>query len=146
MQTAVVNTPDQLKSMLEEAQTIAIVGCSCRPERTSYAIYRYLQAAGYDVIPVNPNHEACDENVCYPDLLSLPEDTRIDVVNIFRNPRYTADMVDIAVERAEKTGHRPVIWTQLGVSSREAEETALAHGLPYVKNRCIMVEHRRLAR
>lgn len=144
MQATVVNTPEQLKSILEEAQTIAVVGCSCLPHRTSYAIYRYIKMAGYDVIPVNPNHDACDEDVCYPDLLSISDDTRIDIVNIFRNPHFTAAMVDIAVRRAEETGHRPVIWTQLGVSSAEAQETALANDLPYVKNRCIMVEHARL--
>lgn len=146
MQTAVVNTPDKLKSILEEARTIAIVGCSCHSHRTSYAIFQYLKNAGYDVIPVNPNHDACDEEVCHPDLLSISDDTHIDIVNIFRNPRYTAEMVDIAVERAERTGHNPVIWTQLGVSSRQAEETALQNDLPYVKNRCIMVEHSRHVR
>lgn len=143
MQTAVVNTPDQFKSILEEARTIAIVGCSCRPERTSYAIFKYLKNAGYRVLPVNPNYDACDRDFCYPDLLSIPDDTRIDIVNIFRNPRYTAEMVDIAVKRAERTGHHPVIWTQVGVSSREAEEMALRNDLPYVRNRCIMVEHSR---
>jgi hypothetical protein len=145
MQTAVLETPDQLKAILNEARTIAVVGCSCHPHRTSYAIFQYLKAAGYDVIPVNPNHEACDDVSCQPDLLAIPDDTRIDIVNIFRNPRHTAEMVDIAVQRAENTGHRPVIWTQLGVSSPEAEETALRNDLPYVKNRCIMVEHRRHA-
>lgn len=144
METALVNTTDELQAILEEAETIAVVGCSNRPDRTSYAIYQYLKNAGYDVIPVNPNHDACDEDRSYPDLLTVSEDRRIDIVNIFRNPRYTADMVEIAVERAEKTGHRPVIWTQLGVSSRDAEEIARRHGLSYVKNRCIMVEHSRL--
>lgn len=146
MESAVVNSSDQLKSILEDARTIAVVGCSDRPERTSYAIFRYLKNAGFDVIPVNPNHESCDEDRCYPDLLSIPEETRIDIVNIFRNPRYTADMVDIAAERAGRTGRRPVIWTQIGVSSRDAEETARRHKLTYVKNRCIMVEHSRLVR
>lgn len=144
MEAAVVNTSEQIKNILLKAKTVAVVGCSDRPERTSYAISRYLKSAGYEVIPVNPNHDSCVEEKCYPDLVSIPEDIRIDVVTIFRNPRFTADMVDTAVDRAEKTGHKPVIWTQLGVSSREAEKRALDHGFTYVKNRCIMVEHSRM--
>ena len=141
---ATVNTREELKDILESAETIAVVGCSDRPDRTSYAIARYLESVGYRVIPVNPNHSECAGNQCYPDLLSIPDDTRIDIVDIFRNPRYTAEMVEIAVERSERTGERPVIWTQIGVSSREAEQIAREAGLPYVKNRCTMVEHSRL--
>lgn len=141
---ATVNTQEELQSILESAETIAVVGCSDRPDRTSYAISRYLESVGYHVIPVNPNYSTCAGNECYPDLLSIPEDVRIDIVDIFRNPRYTADMVRIAIERAEKTGEEPVIWTQIGVSSKEAEHLAIEAGLPYVKNRCTMVEHSRL--
>lgn len=143
METAIVNTPQQIASLLDAARTIAVVGCSDRPARTSYAIYKYMKQQGYDMIPVNPDHSSCDEDTCYPDLLAIPEDVEIDIVTIFRNPLYTADMVKIAVERAEKTGRKPVIWTQLGVSSSDAEQIARDAGLPYVKNRCIMVEHSR---
>ena len=56
----------------------------------------------------------------------------------------TAEMVADAVERAESTGTKPAIWTQLGVSSQDAQRLADEAGLPYVRNRCIMVEHARL--
>lgn len=144
MEAAVVNTSEELRSILESAENIAIVGCSDRPSRTSYAIYNYLRGAGYNVLPVNPNHSECGQDHCYPDLLAIPDDVRLDIVDIFRNPRYTLEMVEIAVRRAEKTGERPVIWTQIGVSSPEAEKLAREAGLPYVKNRCTMVEHSRM--
>jgi uncharacterized protein len=67
----------------------------------------------------------------------------VDVVNIFRRPQFTAEMVRNAVERAKTTGTKPVIWTQVGVSSSEAEHLATEAGLPYIRNRCIMVEHDR---
>lgn len=144
METAVVNTSEEIQSILENAKTIAIIGMSDRPERPSYAIGKYLKNEGFEVLPVNPNHEQCDEDHCYPDIHAIPEDKRIDIVDIFRNPRYTADMVAGVIERVKKTGERPVIWTQIGVSSPEAEKLAREAGLPYVKNRCIMVEHSRL--
>jgi predicted CoA-binding protein len=67
----------------------------------------------------------------------------IDIVDIFRAPEHTADMVRSALDRIEHTGEQPVIWTQLGVSSDEARELASEAGLPYVHNKCIMVEHQR---
>ncbi len=136
--------PD-LKATLADARTIAVVGCSDRPSRTSYAIARYLQEVGYRIIPVNPNITTGHGEVAYPTLESLPDDVKIDIVNIFRNPAYTAEMVQMAVDYAEASGTKPTVWTQLGVSTNEAQRLAEEAGLPYVKDRCIMVEHQRTA-
>ena len=132
-----------LTACLRDAETIAVVGCSGRSSRTSNRIAAYLQEAGYRVIPVNPNYDTILGETCYPDLPSVPEDVRIDIVDIFRAPEHAADMVHSTIDRTEQTGERPVIWTQLGVSSDEAEQLADEAGLPYVRNTCIMVEHRR---
>ncbi len=130
-----------LKAILTDARTIAVVGCSDSPWRTSYAIARYLQDHGYRMIPVNPNIEACHGEKAYPDLQSLPDEVRVDIVNVFRNAAHTAEMVRMAAAYAEATDTRPVVWTQLGVSSGEAEALAEAAGLPYVRNQCIKVQH-----
>jgi predicted CoA-binding protein len=135
--------PD-LQPLLEAAETIAVVGCSATPTRTSHKIARSLQDRGYRVVPVNPTYEEVLGEPCYPHLPSLPADVQVDIVNIFRRPKHTADMVRSAIERGEATGERPVIWTQLGVSSSAAEELAAKAGLPYVRNRCIKIEHDRL--
>jgi predicted CoA-binding protein len=133
-----------LQKTLEEAETVAVMGCSDKPHRTSHKIASYLKESGYRVLPVNPNVEkACGERA-YPDLASIPKDVRIDIVDIFRDPEHTAEMVEQAARRAEQTGERPTVWTQLGVSSSEAERAAKDADLPYVKNRCMMVEHGRL--
>lgn len=133
-----------LRTVLEDARTIAVVGCSPRATRTSHRIARYLQDAGYTVIPVNPHHDELLGVPCYPDLLSIPEDTAVDIVNVFRQPRFTEGVVQDAVDRSERTEENMVVWTQLGVSSQEAQRLAGANGLPYVANRCIMVEHARM--
>ncbi len=133
-----------LKAALSNARTIAVVGCSPRETRTSHRIARYLQGAGYTVVPINPNHDELLALPCYPDLLHVPEDTEIDIVNVYRQPRFTEGVVQDAVDRSERTAHTPLVWSQLGVSSREAERLAAAHDVPYVANRCIMVEHARL--
>ena len=138
-----MSQPLDLTAVLDDADTIAVVGCSGRPSRTSHGIAAYLQRAGYRMIPVNPNYDEILGEQCYSDLPSVPADVHIDIVNIFRAADHTADMVRSAIERVEHTGERPVIWTQLGVSSDEAQQLAEATDLPYVKNKCIMVEHQR---
>lgn len=133
-----------LKRILEETKTIAVVGCSNQPWRPSFRISKYLLDVGYEMIPVNPEHETVHGLRCYPDLQSIPADVRLDIVNIFRRPQFTADMVRMTIAYAEAIGTKPVIWTQLGVSSTEARRLAEDAGLPYVHNRCILVEHNRL--
>ena len=138
-----VDTPD-LQSLLANAKTIAVVGCSATPTRTSHKITRYMQDRGYRIVPVNPNYDEVLSEPCYPDLPRIPDDLEIDIVNIFRAPQHTAEMVRTAIERLKTTGVRPAIWTQRGVSSTEAEELAAEAGLSYVRNRCIKVMYDRL--
>lgn len=133
-----------LKQTLEMARTIAVVGCSNRPGRTSYNIARYLQQAGYRVVPVNPTIEEALGERAWPSLAAIPVTIRLDLVNVFRRPSYTAEVVAETLARMRQTGERLTVWTQIGVSSQEAEQLAAAHGLPYVVNRCILVEHQRL--
>ena len=132
--------PDPL-AVLRQTRTVAVVGCSPRAFQTSHRIARYIQDAGMTMIPVNPNHAEILGETAYPDLVSIPETVEVDVVDVFRRPEFAAAVVRDAADRAERTGQRPVIWTQIGVSSPEAEALAEAAGLPYVKDRCLMVDH-----
>jgi hypothetical protein len=138
--SAPVSSPD-LTTVLHDATTIAVVGCSARSSRTSHQIAAYLQRHGYRIVPVNPNHDEILGEPCASSLLEVPDDAAVDIVNIFRRPEHTAAMVRDAARYAETTGATPVVWTQLGVSSPEAQQTAADAGLPYVRNRCIKVEH-----
>jgi uncharacterized protein len=134
-----------IKSILENSGTIAVIGCSDKKYRTSYHIADYLQRAGYRIIPVNPNiREALNEK-SYDSMNDLPAGQKIDIVNIFRNKKYTADMLRQIIEWSDKTGQKPLIWTQLDVSTNESMKLAEAAGLKYVENRCLMVEHQRLS-
>lgn len=135
-----VSSPDPADA-LRSARTIAVVGCSPRGFQTSHRIAQYIQNAGFQMIPVNPNHDEILGEAAYPDLVSIPDDVEIDIVDVFRRPEFTADVVRDAADRAERTGQRPLIWTQIGVHSPEAKQLADEAGLPYVANRCLMVDH-----
>lgn len=134
-----------ISEILTGADNIAVIGASSKAYRTSHQIMQYLLDQNYRIFPVNPNERAVLDHECYNSVLDIPDDVSIDIMVIFRNKRYTEGMVNDIVKRSKKTEKSPVIWTQLDVSSPEAEALAEEAGIPYVKNRCIMVEHRSVA-
>ena len=125
-----------IKSILEESKTVAVVGLSPNEERDSHRVARYLQAQGYHIIPVNPGADEILGERSYPDLASIPEP--IDVVDVFRR----SEAVPEIVEEAIKVGARTV-WMQIGVIHEEAAARAREAGLQVVMDRCMMIEHRR---
>jgi predicted CoA-binding protein len=134
-----------MNDILNSTKTIAIIGLSSSPNRTSYRIGKYLLGEGFTIIPVNPNEESVFGLKCYSKISDVPEDIQIDMVDIFRNSRYAADMVQEIVNWSESTGQKPVIWTQIGVSSDEAKRIANQNGFTYIEDKCLMVEHGRVA-
>lgn len=128
------------QEVLKKTKIIVLIGCSPDPYRTSNYAAKFLMQRGYEVIPVNPNEEVILGEKCYPDLNSIPKNVRVDIVNVFRKSIHTEGVVDEVIEWNKKTGQKPVIWTQLDVSSPQAELKAKDADLPYIRNLCIMVE------
>lgn len=128
---------DPVQKTLNEAETIAVVGLSNNRERPAYEIAEYLQENGYRIIPVNPQETGVLGEKCYPDLLSVPE--RIDIVNIFRNPRYVPEIVQQAIAKGTK-----LVWMQPGAENYDAAEMAEAAGIQAIVGMCIRVQHRRV--
>ena len=122
-----------IRRMLQ-ARRIAVVGLSDRPNRPSYDVAKYLQAAGYEIVPVNPRHRSVMGLECHPDLPSVPGP--IDVVNVFRRAEYCPDVVRAAIAVNARG-----VWLQQGIVSKEAEQLALAAGIDFVQDRCIKVDH-----
>jgi predicted CoA-binding protein len=128
---------DRLR-ILTTNKTIAMVGLSPDPMRPSHFAAIYMQAEGYDIIPVNPR-VAGSTILGQPVYASLSDIPRpVDIVDVFRKPQ---DCPPIA-EEAVKIGAK-VLWLQLGVTSPEAEEIARAAGLEFVQDRCVKIEHAR---
>ncbi len=131
-----MNNEDPIGRLLTGARTVAVVGCSAKPERDSHRVAAYLQRAGYRVIPVNPGLDEVLGVRCYPDLGSIPADVEIDIVDVFRRSDAVPPIADAAIE-----GGARVLWLQLGVSNPEAERRAAEAGLVVISNRCIKIEH-----
>lgn len=127
-------TPEQ--EMLRLAKTIAVVGLSGSIFRPSHGVAEYLQEHGFRIIPVNPNEEEILGEKAYARLEDIPEP--VDVVDVFRRPEYTPDIVRSAIAIGAKG-----VWLQEGIVNEEAERLARDAGLLFTQDHCIMVEHRR---
>jgi uncharacterized protein len=125
------------ENLLRNAKTIAVVGLSSRRTRPSYGVSEYMQAAGYRIIPVNPNESEVLGEKAYRSLDDVPE--HIDIVDIFRRSEMVPEVVDAAI-RIGAHG----VWMQEGVVHEEAASKARAAGLEVVMDRCILKEHRRM--
>lgn len=136
--------PALLLQILQTCHTIAVVGLSPRVHRDSYEVSQYMQAQGYRIVPINPVAAASNTPILgekvYASLEEAAQVEKIDMVNCFRN---SADIPPIALD-AIKIGAK-VLWMQLGIENEAAKAAATAAGLVVVENRCLLIEHRRLA-
>ncbi len=132
-----VTKDDELKKLLTDTKSIAVVGASPKLWRDSGAISEFLNKRGYKVFPVNPKYQEVLGMKCYPNLESIPE--KIDMVDIFRNPDEVGPVIDEAIAVGAKS-----VWMQLGVVNETAASAAEKAGLSVVMDRCIAIEHRAL--
>jgi len=129
------NPSDQeLKELLTNATTIAIVGASSNPDKESYGIMKKLLSVGYHVIPVNPKETEILGQPSYPSLIDVPEP--IDIVDVFRRAEDTPAIADDPVTKGAKA-----LWLQTGISSEDAAARAKAGGLMVVMDTCIGATH-----
>ena len=124
--------------ILRKYRTIAVVGLSSDEARDSYSVSKYMQAAGYRILPVNPSESEVLGEKAHPTVASIPES--VEIVIIFRRPEAVPSVVDDAIAAGAK-----VVWMQEGIVNEEAAAKARAAGLEVVMDRCIRTAHRRMA-
>jgi len=130
---------DEIRDLLTEARTIAVFGCSDRPDRPSYGVSAFLQRHGYRMLPVNPQitGERVHGEYVWRELSQIG--VPIDIVDIFRRPMAAGEAVDQAIAVGAKA-----IWMQLGIVNEEAAARAEAAGLKVLMDRCTKIEIMRL--
>jgi len=126
------------RQLLEEAKTIAVVGLSNKPDRTSYMVAAAMQNAGYTIIPVNPiiaGETVLGEKA----VATLAEiDTPVDIVNVFRR---SEDIPPVAEDTLAMKQKPKVFWMQQGISNDEAAKKVRETGIEVVSDLCIKVDH-----
>ncbi|MBF0422786.1 MAG: CoA-binding protein [Magnetococcales bacterium] len=137
-----MNSIDQevILPILQQSKTIAIVGLSPKPDRASHRVAAYMQKQGYRIIPIRPGSEKILGETCYPSLAEVPSDLTIDLVDVFRRSEETLPVAQEAVAIGARG-----FWLQSGIINDSALAVTNNAGLLSVQDRCLMVEHRRLA-
>ena len=130
----------EIRDLLDRARTVAVVGLSDRPYRTSHAIAAALQGYGYKIFPVNPKLKGpvLGEEP-YESVAGIP--TTVDIVDVFRRSEKVMPVARDAVAAGAK-----VLWLQSGIINEEAAAYAKEHGLTVVMDRCIKVDYASLVR
>lgn len=127
---------DKIPEILKNSKNIAVVGLSEKTDRDSYGVADYLKKQGYNIIPINPGLKDWNGIKAYPDLLSVPENVKIDIVDIFRKSDAVVPIVNDALKRKPSA-----IWMQEGVVNNDAAKIARDAGILVVMDRCMMKEH-----
>jgi predicted CoA-binding protein len=131
---------EAIRTILEEYQTWAVVGCSPDRDRASNRVAALLQRRGKRIIPINPHATRVLGEQAYPSLHDLPAGTKVDVVDIFRRSAEAGGHVDEAIAIGARA-----VWMQLGVVDHAAAARAAAAGLLVVMDHCPSIEWPRLA-
>jgi predicted CoA-binding protein len=131
---------ETIAEVLKSAKTIAVVGLSDKPDRTSYMVAAAMQARGYRIIPVNPmvTGEILGER-CYPSLKEVP--VTVDIVNVFRRSEQVMPVAEETVAIGAKC-----FWLQQEIYNEQAAELVQQHEITVIMNLCIKVAHAVLIR
>jgi predicted CoA-binding protein len=133
---------DEIASIVRDSKTIAVLGIKPESHSGQPAFYvpKYMQAAGYRIIPVPVYYpevtEILGEKV-YRKLTDVPDD--IDMVNVFRRPQDIPPHIEDIIAKRPKS-----VWFQLGIVNNEAAKRLADTGIKVIQDKCLMVEHRYL--
>ncbi|HDX9491296.1 CoA-binding protein [Bacillus thuringiensis] len=127
-------TRTEIGEVLKKSKTIAVVGLSDKPERTSYMVSKAMQDAGYRIIPVNPTVNEVLGEKAVSSLKDIKE--HVDIVNVFRRSEF---LKDVAKEFVEIDAD--VFWAQLGVQDEDTYKLLKEKDYTVIMDRCIKVEH-----
>lgn len=139
-QDYLIESPAQIRELILRTRRLAVLGIKTERQEDQPAFYvpRYLDNAGFDVIPVPVYYpdviEILGKKVCRR-LIDIPGE--IDLVNVFRRPQHIeAHLEDIVAKRPK------AVWFQTGIRNKQAAECLAKTGIYVVQDRCLMVEHR----
>ncbi|MCX8277579.1 MAG: CoA-binding protein [Dehalococcoidia bacterium] len=125
----------EIRMILKESKTIAVIGISDREDRASKYVSEYMQSEGYAIYPVNPNIDEWNGIKAFDSLADIP--VKIDIVDVFRRSSQVLPLAGDAVDAGVN-----VIWLQQGVVNEKVADIASKAGIIVIMDSCIMVEHK----
>ncbi len=130
----IITDREEIKTLIKEAKTIAVLGLSPKPERDSHRVARYLQGKGYTIIPVRPGQQEILGETVYKSLDDI--EGPVDIVDVFRRSEQVPDHVPELLRLKPKA-----VWMQLGIRSEEAANQLTEAGIDVIMDRCLKVDH-----
>jgi predicted CoA-binding protein len=126
---------EEIIEIFKNTKTIAIAGLSPNEEKASNRVARYLQNAGFKIVPIYPKEDTILGEKVYRSLEEIP--FKIDMVDVFRKSNAIAAVIDACIAR----GDIDTVWTQLGLVNNEAALKASEAGMKVVQDKCTKIEH-----
>lgn len=134
----IIRSNVEITELLRNTKTIAVIGIKMEPQQPAFYVPKYMQSAGFKIIPVPVYYPEATEILgekVYRKLTDIPQD--IDLVNVFRRPLDVAQHTDDILEKKPK-----YVWMQTGIYNDTVAEILAKEGIKVVQNLCLMVEHR----
>ena len=143
-QQNLITENERIRELLADTKTIAVLGIKTEAQAGQPAFYvpKYMHNAGFEIIPVPVYYPEVTEILgqkVYRRLADVPFD--VDLVNVFRRPQDIPPHLEDILAKKPKS-----VWMQLGISHDAVAEELAKAGIKVVQNRCLMVDHRLLAR
>ena len=132
---------DKIKELFISSRVIALVGASNNKEKDSNKVMKFLQRAGYKVIPINPtyiNNFINGEKV-YGSLLDIEQ--KVDIVDVFRPSEEAEEIANQTIKIGAS-----VLWLQLDIQNDKAKDLVMKNKIYYIANKCTKIEFERLFR
>ena len=129
------------REILKNAENIVVIGASNNKIKAAHRIPKYLQDTGYNVIPVNPNSDEVLGVKSYKSISEIPEDIKIDIVDIFRPSKDISALMPEIIKRFKKVKDIKLVWLQEGIHSKEAKELCKENGIEFIQGICIYKVH-----
>ena len=137
-----LETPDQIKELLENTHRIAVLGIKPDPDQPAYYVPDHAAHVGYEIVPVPVYYPDLTEMMgkkVYRKISDIPGD--VDMVNVFRRPKDIPPHVDDIIAKKPNA-----VWFQLGIRNDDAAEKLARAGIDVVQDHCLLVELRRIGR
>jgi uncharacterized protein len=137
-----IESPAQIKDLLDSAHRVAVLGIKPDPTQPAYYVPEYAEHAGLEIVPVPVYYKELTEMMgkrVYRKLVDIPGE--IDMVNVFRRPNDIPPHIDDIIAKKPKAA-----WFQLGIRNDDAAEKLAKAGIDVVQDRCLLVELRRIGR
>jgi predicted CoA-binding protein len=137
-----IETPAQIKTLLENTHRIAVLGIKPDPDQPAYYVPDHAEHAGYEIVPVPVYYPDLTEMMgkkVYRKIADIPGE--IDMVNVFRRPKDIPPHVGDIIAKKPKS-----VWFQLGIRNDAAAEKLARAGIDVVQDHCLLVELRRIGR